>query len=85
MYKIFYSKQAIKVLRKMPRNWANRIIKKIDELAVDPFLNRQVKSLRGSETCRLRVGDWRVVYSINSNQLEIWIVKVAPRGEVYKS
>ena len=54
MYKVLYSRQAIKTLRKMPRNWANRIINKINELAVDPFSSQQVKALKGGEACRLR-------------------------------
>ena len=84
MYMVKYSKQAIKALRKLPKNWSARIIAKINEVAKDPYKNSQVKQLKGLEGYRLRVGDWRIIYTLNDSALEIWIVKVAPRGEAYK-
>lgn len=68
----------------MPANWAKRICEKIDILAQSPYGNTQAKALKGLDAYRLRVGDWRVVYSINDSELEIWVIKIAPRGEVYK-
>lgn len=44
----------------------------------------QVKSLKEIDGYRLRVGDWRIIYSIKDQEFEIWIVKIAPRGDVYK-
>lgn len=83
MYKVKYSKGAIKVLRKLPRNWSERIICKIQELAMDPYSSQQSKALKGSEGYRLRVGDWRVIYTMNHDVLEIWIIKIASRGDAY--
>jgi len=84
MYEILYSKQSIKTLRKLPKNISNRIRINITELANNPFKKTQTKSLNGTGISRLRVGDWRIIYSINKNKLEIWIIKIAPRGKVYK-
>lgn len=85
MYKVKYSKQAIKSLRKMLKNAASRIIGKINELALSPHSAAQVKLLKGLEGYRLRVGDWRIIYSIQEDEAPgIWIIKIAPRGEVYK-
>ncbi len=83
MYKVKYSKGAIRKLRKLPKNRADRICLKINELAKSPYLNTQVKLLKGVEGYRLRVGDWRIIYTINDTELEIWIVKIASRGDIY--
>ena len=68
----------------MPRNLADRIRKKIKALAQSPYTNRQAKMLKGAKANRLRVGDWRILYTINDSDVEIWIIKIAPRGEAYK-
>ena len=84
MYGITFSKQADKVLRRMPRNTALIIAKKIKELAVSPKRMRNIKKLTDHPGYRLRVGDWRVVYTVNEKERLIHIVKIKSRGEVYK-
>ncbi|CAN2042020.1 mRNA interferase RelE/StbE [Candidatus Magnetomoraceae bacterium gMMP-15] len=84
MYKITFSKKADKTLRRMPRNLAKNIAKKIIELSTNPEKMRNVKKLTNHPGYRLRIGDWRVVYTINKNELIIHVVKIKSRGEVYK-
>jgi mRNA interferase RelE/StbE len=84
MYKVTFSKQADKTLRRMPRNTAKDITKKIKVLAVNPKKMRNVKKLTDHLGYRLRIGDWRVVYSLNENEVLIHVVKIKSRGEVYK-
>lgn len=57
MYKVKYSKQSVKALRKMPVNWAKRICEKIDDFAKLPIKNNQIKPLKGMNVYRLRVGN----------------------------
>ena len=40
--------------------------------------------LQGRPGYRLRVGDWRVIYEINKDEVVIIVMKIAPRGEVYR-
>ena len=40
--------------------------------------------LRGIDASRLRIGDWRIIYQVKDEILEVWVIKIAPRGEVYK-
>ncbi len=68
----------------MPRNTAKRIRDKIEELAEDPAAMRNVVKLTGVEGYRLRVGDWRVVYTLEQDELVVAVVKIKPRGEVYR-
>ncbi|MFZ5766251.1 MAG: type II toxin-antitoxin system RelE family toxin [Thermodesulfobacteriota bacterium] len=84
MYKIAFSKNADKVLRRMPRNIALTIATKIKELAGNPHSMRNVKKLTNHPGYRLRVGDWRIVYTVHDNECVILVISVKTRGEVYK-
>lgn len=84
MYKITFSKSADKTLRRLPRNLAQEIAKKIKELAKNPSEMRNVKQLTNHPGYRLRVGDWRVIYTIHDDELLIHVVNIKTRGEAYK-
>jgi len=85
VYKITYTTQAAKSLLKMPRDVAKRIQEKIEQVAEDPFASiPNAKKLQGRPGYRLRVGDWRVIYEINAEEIVIIVLKIAPRGEVYR-
>lgn len=82
MRSIAYSKESSQLLRRIPRNEADKIIKKIRAYADDPeSLRNNVKTLRGLGLKRLRVGEWRVIFDEDGNVLTI--VKIGPRGSVY--
>ncbi len=53
----------------MPRNTALIIGKKIKELAQNPDDMLNVKKLTDHPGCRLRVGDWRIIYTVNDNEI----------------
>lgn len=85
MYKIIYTTQAAKTLIKMPKKTANLIREKLEQVANDPFATTpNAKKLQGRPGYRLRVGDWRVIYEINKNEVVIVVIKIAHRGEVYQ-
>jgi len=84
MYQVVFTKASIKALRRMPRNMAGLIRKKIDLLAADPkAFGNQVIRLTNRPEYRLRVGDWRVVFDIREQELVILVLKIAPRGGAY--
>ena len=69
----------------MPRNTAKLIREKLEVIAADPHADHpNAKKLQGREGYRLRVGDWGVLYTIQSEKLVIVVLKVASRGEAYK-
>ncbi len=85
MYKIFFTKQCHKTVRKIPRKTASLIREKLAQIAVDPYAaHNNVTKLQNRPGYRLRVGDYRVIYEINNNQLIILVLKIAPRGEIYR-
>ena len=82
MKAIAYSRAAIKTLRRIPANEAERIRLKIEQYAADPAsLANNVKALVGSPYIRLRVGDWRVLMDDRGNVLDV--MKIGPRGGIY--
>ncbi|USC47910.1 type II toxin-antitoxin system RelE/ParE family toxin [Streptomyces filamentosus] len=45
-----------------------------------------VKPLQGHDArWRLRVGDYRAVYTVEDGQLIVWVLAVAHRREIYRS
>ena len=84
MYEIVFTKQADRAFRRIPRNIATLIREKLAQLALDPYTsNNNVTRLKNLPAYRLRVGDYRVIYEIQDDQLIILVLKIAPRGEVY--
>jgi mRNA interferase RelE/StbE len=83
-YKILVSKEARKVLQKLPKNLLVRIGKAIDGLAGNPR-PEGCKKLEGYDNLyRIRVGDWRISYAIEDDQLIVLVIEVAPRGGAYR-
>jgi mRNA interferase RelE/StbE len=84
MYALRFSTAALKALRKAPPDVAGRIRTKLDELAQDPFAAPNVKKLTNHPGYRLRVGDWRVLYLIQQEEVVIQVVEIGQRKEVYR-
>ena len=82
MKQISYMKAAIRVLRRMPTNTAKPIRTKIEAYAQDPGAQaNNVKSVKGREGIRLRVGDWRVIMDDQGNVLAV--LEIGSRGGIY--
>jgi len=80
MYSIIWDPKALDALNKIEQHISKRILKKIDELQEDP-LSKGVKHLKGRHGFRLRVGDYRIIFHIEGD--EIHILKVGHRKHVY--
>lgn len=83
MRAISYTRQALKALRRMPADTAQRIIAKIEQYAQEPETQaNNVTALKGREGIRLRVGDWRVI--MNEDGVVLAVLEIGPRGRVYE-
>ncbi len=69
---------------RMPRDQAQRIRGRLDDLVRDPYSAPNVRKLTEHPGFRLRVGDWRVVYLLDADRVVIQVIRVAHRGEVYR-
>ncbi len=84
VYKILTTKTFAKSLSRLPENWQKRILAKIKEIAADPYMRHDnVTRLQGRDGYRLRIGDWRVIYELHDDRLELWALEVGARGGIY--
>ena len=83
-YKIEIKKSAAKEIEKLPKTVLNRVLDKIQSLAAEPRPNG-CKKLSADEKYRIRVGVYRILYSIEDDRLVIFIVKVGHRKKVYEN
>ena len=86
MHLLTYSKQARKTLARVPAHVSSRILARMKKIASNPFApDNNAESMRGMHGYfRLRSGDWRVVYKVETDVLRIVVVKIAPRGGAYE-
>ncbi len=80
-FQILWGEKALAELKKLDLSVARRIAKKVRELESEPF-SQDVIRLTGSNDFRLRVGDYRVIFSLFEQTIEI--TKVGHRRNIYK-
>jgi mRNA interferase RelE/StbE len=84
LYQIIVSKKARKFLYKIPKKDARAILKKINALSIEPKPSG-VKKLLGSDSeWRIRVGDYRAIYQVMDDVIEIHVLKIGHRKDVYQ-
>ena len=83
-YKIRWKKSAQKELKKLNKDFIVKVLEFVDHLAEDPYPDG-CRKLRGSQhTYRFRIGDYRIVYNVQSNILTVEIIRIGHRKEIYK-
>ena len=82
-YEVRLTRQAAKQLASLERSMQLRIAGVIELLSTNPFPPKAQK-LRGREAWRVRVGDYRLIYTVNQGELIIVVVRLAHRREVYR-
>ncbi|MEG3436184.1 type II toxin-antitoxin system RelE/ParE family toxin [Pannus brasiliensis CCIBt3594] len=84
MYSIEFSRKARKQFKALPELVRDRLIPKIDSLTENPRPS-DCKALQGTKGLyRVRVGDYRILYSIEDRRLFILIVEIGHRREIYR-
>lgn len=68
-YTVIFAKSAQKELNKIPKHSGNRILAKIEALSGQPKLQGCIKLEGSDNTYRIRIGDYRVIYSIYDKEL----------------
>lgn len=80
-YQIVIDKPALKFLQKQPQAQRERLLKAIYALPN----NGDIKAMSGHENLyRLRVGTFRVIYTIENQILTVQVLTIGNRGDVYK-
>ena len=85
MYRLTLRRQAIKALRRMSRQDAGRIRGELDKLAMAPDReDLDIVRLKGRSGYRMRVGGLRLLFERDDEAHVIDVLRIAPRGGVYK-
>ena len=82
-YRVILPKSVQKELDRLPGDVVRRILARLAELETNPRPTN-VKKLKGRNAWRIRVGDYRVIYEIHDRQLQILVITIGHRREVYR-
>jgi mRNA interferase RelE/StbE len=82
-YKIYFKKSVEKDFKVIPKKDLKKILERIEALAEDPR-PPGCEKLSGQQRYRLRQGRYRILYSIQDNELTVWVVKVGHRRNFYR-
>ena len=83
MYKISYSTKAVKELKKIPKKWQIKIIRTIESLQENPTRGKKLQGeLFGLYS--LKAWPYRIIYTINKQEVLIQIVDIGHRQNIYK-
>jgi mRNA interferase RelE/StbE len=82
-FQVILPKSVQKELDRLPDEIANRILARLSTLETNPR-PADVKKLKGRDAWRIRVGDYRVIYEIHDRVLQIIVITVGHRREIYR-
>lgn len=82
-YQVIIKKPVEKELDSLSAKLRERIIQRLLALEETPR-PQGVKKLQGEESYRLRIGDYRALYSIDDKKKEVLVYAVGHRREVYR-
>ncbi|GAB4302450.1 MAG: type II toxin-antitoxin system RelE/ParE family toxin [Thiohalomonadaceae bacterium] len=83
-YRVEWKRSAEKELRKLPREVIPRIIEAVGGLGANPVPQGTRKLVGSDHNYRIRVGDYRIVYSLFQDRLIVEVIRVGHRREVYR-
>ena len=82
MYKIDFSKQAVRFIRGLQEDIKDRIKRKFEDVKENPF--RYLEHYEGDNFYKLRIGDYRCLIDIDFKNKILIIRVIDKRGRVYK-
>jgi mRNA interferase RelE/StbE len=81
-YEILFSDKSLKQLKKMERHVQERIIAAMERVRIKP--EKYVTKLVGDPGYKLRVGDYRIIMDIDSKNLQVLVLKIGHRKNIYE-
>jgi len=82
MYQLLYSDTALKQLRKLDKSIQQRILTALERLRIRPE-SCDIKKIIGMPGFRFRVRDYRVIFDIEKEKLNILILQIGHRKNIY--
>jgi len=84
MFDVRFSRQAQKQVLELPPAHRKRLKTIIEKLRESPFDYPYQKVQGRPSHYRIRVGDYRIIFKVFSEDYDIWIKKIAKRSQAYK-
>lgn len=81
-YKIQIEKPAAKFIQKLPAPDKERVLRAINKLPEDGDI-KQLKGQKSNGFFRLRVGNYRIIYTVDHGELIVCVVDAGNRGQIY--
>ena len=81
---VVLARQAVRSLAQLQRRNQQRIRAAIDLLADNPQPPRCVSLMGEVGVCRIRVGDFRILYEVLDQRLVVQVIRIGHRREVYR-
>ena len=82
-YRVLFKKSVQKDFNAIPKKDLKKILDRIELLGEDPRPSGCEK-LTWQQRYRLRQGRYRILYSIQDDELTVWVVKVGHRKDIYR-
>jgi mRNA interferase RelE/StbE len=82
-YRVLFRRSVEKDFSSIPKKDVKRTLNRIKSLEENPR-PPSCEKLTGQERYRLRQGRYRIVYSIQDDELTVWIVKIGHRKDIYR-
>lgn len=84
-FAIEYAPQALKELAKLDKTVARRVVKAINALGANPRPSGTRALVGYTNLWRIRVGDYRIVYTIRDSELVVLALRIAHRSDIYRN
>ena len=82
-YRVILPKSVQKALDRLPDEVVKRVLARLGQLETNPR-PADMKKLKGRDAWRIRIGDYRVIYEIHDQQLQVLVITVGHRREIYR-
>ena len=82
-YEIAFVRSSQKELDNLPSELIARIMAQLEGLRENPFAHGVIK-LKGYEAYRVRVGDYRVIFEVNTQARVMRVLQIVHRGDAYR-
>jgi mRNA interferase RelE/StbE len=83
-FEIQWKASAKKEFKKIDKVEIPKILKEIEKLSLEPYPTNHKKILGTEHIFRIKIGNYRVIYSVKNKQLVIEIIRVRHRKEAYR-
>ena len=83
-YEVVLLRSAARELTDLPAEVQRRVTRAIDGLVDDPRPRGSKPLVGGDGTWRVRVGDYRILYRVDDDRVEVLVIRIRHRSDAYR-